>query len=109
VHLAGEADASDVFAGETRASKNFANCCARGSPPVFGMLLGPANLRRRERLMFLRGGRNETAALIDDDSARAASANVNPKYVDVASLTASDQRSGDIIYSYAKMTRVGQA
>jgi hypothetical protein len=109
MHLAGEADAGDVFASEICSSKRFANCFAGGAPPVFGMLLRPANLRSRERLMFLRGGRNETAALIDDDSARAPSANVNPKYVDMASSTASDQRSGDIIYSYAKMTREGQA
>jgi hypothetical protein len=109
MHLAGEANASDVFAGEIRAGKRIANRGARGVPPIFGLLLGPADLRSRERLMICRGGRNEPAALIDDDCARAAGANVNPKYVDRASSTASSQLSGDIIYSQAKMTRVGQA
>ena|SRR5207248_2342034 len=108
MHLAGEADAGNVFACEICCRKRFAKCGAGGAPPVFGMLLGPANLRRRERLMVCRGGRNEPPALIDDDRARAACANVNPKYVDKASSTASSQLSGDIIYSQAKMTREGQ-
>ena len=59
--------------------------------------------------MLLRGGRNEAAALIDDDCARTASADVNPEYVDKASSTASNRLRGDIIYSQAKMTREEQA
>jgi hypothetical protein len=77
--LAGETNARNVFASETRVSQRFANRKARGAPPVFGMLLGPANLRGGEWLMLFRGGRNKLPAAIDDNGARAARANVNPK------------------------------
>lgn len=111
MHLAGEADAGEVFAGEVRTRKRFANRNAGGAPPVFGLLFRPANLRRCERLMIGRSGRNEPPALIDDDGARAAGANVNPEYVDKASSSASSksQLRGDIIYSHAKMTTEGQS
>src|SRR5438045_6443616 len=86
MHLSGEADAGNVFACEICCRKRFVNGSAGGAPPVFGMLFRPANLRRCEGLMIRRGGRNEPPALFDDDRARAACANVNPKYVDKALL-----------------------
>src|SRR5437867_347609 len=50
------------------------------------MLLGPADLRRSERLVLFRGGRNEAAAAIYDEGARASGTNVNPENVDRTSL-----------------------
>src|ERR671923_853829 len=105
MHLAGEPDACDVFACEIRATKCFANGDAGGAPPVFGLLLRPANLWSRKRLMICGGGRNEPPALIHDDGACATGANVNSEYVDKASSTALNQIGGDMIYSHAKMTR----
>src|SRR5690242_4076300 len=95
MHLAGETDANDVFAGEIRTGKSFANCSASGVPPVFGLLLCPAYLRSREGLMICRSGRNKPTALIHDDGACAASADVNPQYVDKASPTAANQLCGE--------------
>ena len=107
MHLAGETDASDVFAGEIRARKRFANCDARGAPPIFRLLLRPSNLRGRERLMIRRGGGNEPPAFVDDGGACAARADVNAEYVDKASSTAQTNFVEDIIYSQPKMTREG--
>lgn len=109
MHLAGKTNAGDVFASEIRGGKRFVNSDAGGVPPIFRMLLCPADLRRRERLMICHRGRNQPSALIDDESACAARANVNPEYVNKASSTASSQQSGDIIYSRAKLAREGRA
>jgi len=62
-------------------------------------------LRSCERLVIRRRGRNEPPALIHDDGACPARANVNPEYVNKASSTASSQQSGDIIYGQDRMTR----
>src|SRR6266478_5409443 len=88
VHLTGEAKASDFFSFEVGTRDGLANRNARGAPPVFGMLLGPADLRRSEGLMLFRGGGNNPAVAIDDDGARSSCANVNPEYVDRASSIA---------------------
>jgi hypothetical protein len=85
--LAGEADASDFFGAQVCTGDGFANRDAGGAPPVFGLLLGPANLRRSERLMFFRGGGDDAAPAVDDDGARSSGTNVNPEYVDIASST----------------------
>jgi hypothetical protein len=65
VHLAGKADASNIFAAEIGARKRFANGEASGAPPVFGMLLGPADLRRGEGLMIRSGGGGNAAVAVD--------------------------------------------
>jgi outer membrane usher protein FimD/PapC len=77
VHLTGKADAGDLFAAEACARKRFANGDAGRLPPVIGMLLGPADLRRGEGLVVRGCGRDNAAVTIDHDGARAASANVN--------------------------------
>jgi hypothetical protein len=79
VHLAGEADAGDFFGAEIGARDGFTNRDAGGTPPIFGVLLGPANLRRSERLVLFRGGRDDAAVVIDDDGPRSSSTNVNPE------------------------------
>jgi hypothetical protein len=76
VHLAGEADAGDFFAAKVRCRKRLPNSNAGGTPPVLRVLLGPADLRRRERLMFFRGGGDNTTAAIQDDGAGSSGANV---------------------------------
>jgi hypothetical protein len=77
VHLAGKADAGDLIAVEARARKCFADCDAGRLPPIVGMLLGPADLRRGEGLMIRSRGGDNAAVAIYYDGARAAGANVN--------------------------------
>jgi hypothetical protein len=79
VHLAGKAHAGNFFAPEVRTRKRLANSDARGSPPVLRVLLGPADLRRREWLVVFGGGRDDAAAAIDDDGAGSSSANIYSK------------------------------
>jgi hypothetical protein len=79
VHLAGEADASDIFAGEICFRERLANGEAGGAPPIFRLLLGPAHLRRSERLVIGCRGRDDAAFSINHDGARAAGSDINPK------------------------------
>jgi len=51
------------------------------------MLLSPADLWRSKWLVVLGGGRDDAAVAIENESARAASADVNSEYVDEASST----------------------
>jgi hypothetical protein len=78
VHLTGEADAGDFFGAKICVRNGFANRDAGGTPPVFGVLLGPADLRRSEGLVFFGGGRDDAAVAVDDDGARSSGTNVNP-------------------------------
>src|SRR5438477_2801593 len=86
VHLSGEADASNFFGAEIGARDGFTNRDAGGTPPILGVLLGPTDLLRSEGLVLFRGGRDHAATAIDDDGARSSGTNVNPEYVDGASL-----------------------
>jgi len=86
VHLSGEADASNFFGAEIGARDGFTNRDAGGTPPILGVLLGPTDLLRSEGLVLFRGGRDHAATAIDDDGARSSGTNVNPEYVDEASL-----------------------
>src|SRR5712664_1950773 len=83
VHLTGEADAGDFFGAKAGTRDGFANRDAGGTPPVFGVLLGPTDLRRSEGLVFFRRGGDDAAVAINDDGARSSGSNVNPEYVDV--------------------------
>jgi hypothetical protein len=87
VHLTGETDAGDFFGAKVATRERLANRDAGGTPPVFGVLLRPADLRRSEGLMLFRRGRNDAAVAIDDDGARSSGTNINPEYVDRASST----------------------
>jgi hypothetical protein len=89
VHLTGETYAGDFFGAKVGTRERLANREAGGAPPVFGVLLGPADLRRSEGLMLFRCGRNDVAVAVNDDGARTSSTNVNPEYVDRASSTTS--------------------
>jgi hypothetical protein len=76
VHLTGEADAGDFIGGQIRAGDGFADGDASGAPPVFGMLFGPADLRRSEGLMVFCRRRDDTAMSVEDQGARASGADV---------------------------------
>jgi len=76
VHLSGEADAGDFFGGQICARDGFTDGEASGAPPVFGMLFGPADLRRSEELMVFCRRRDDTATAIENQGARASGADV---------------------------------
>jgi hypothetical protein len=77
VHLAGEADAGNVVGAQVRAGESFANRDRAGAPPVFRVLLGPADLGRGEGCVFFGCGCEQAALFVDDQGARAAGAYVN--------------------------------
>src|SRR5260370_7282792 len=87
VHLTGEANASDFFGFEAGTRDDLANRDARGAPPVFGMLLGPADLRRSKGLMLFRGGSDDPALAIDNHGPRSSVATLNPDSVNRTSST----------------------
>jgi len=78
MHLTGEADAGDFLGAQICVRDGLANRNAGGPPPVFGVLLGPADLRRSEGLVFFSGGGDDAAVAVDDDGARSSGTNVNP-------------------------------
>jgi hypothetical protein len=77
VHLSGEADTGNVFGAQTCFGDRFRNGDATGPPPVLGVLLGPADFGRSERRVLFGCGCDDAPALVDDQSARPAGANVN--------------------------------
>jgi len=76
VHLAGKADAGDIADGQFRARDSFADGDTSGAPPVFGMLLGPTDLRRSEGLMVFCRRRDDAAIAIEDKGSRASGADI---------------------------------
>ena len=77
MHLAGESDAGNVIGAEARLGQGFANRQPAGPPPVFRLLLGPANFRRSEWGMFLGGRGRHPALFVEDQRACAARADVD--------------------------------
>jgi hypothetical protein len=77
VHLPGEADARDIFGAETGFGDGFGNGDATGTPPIFGMLLGPSDFWRSEGRVFFGCGCDDAPVLVDDESASSAGANVD--------------------------------
>jgi len=105
VHLTGEADAGDVFASEIRGGKRSAHGGASGVPPILGLLLGPANLRRGKGLMILRGGGDKATRLIEEQGPRAAGANVNSENVNGAPRGVLERPARIIISIQAALAR----
>jgi len=105
VHLAGEANTGDVFASEIRARQRFAHGDTGSAPPVLGLLLGPANLRRGKGPMIFRGRRGEPTSLIDYDRARAAGADVNSENVNGAPRGLPERPARTIISIPAALAR----
>jgi hypothetical protein len=87
VHLTRKADAGDFFGAKICTADGLPDCNGGGPPPVFRLLLCPADPRRSKWLVFFGGGRNDAAMAIDDDGARSPGANVDPEYVNGASST----------------------
>ena len=81
VHLAGEADARDVITAQARLLERLSNREAAGSPPVLGILLGPADLWGSEGRMLFGGGTHYMSVRVDDERARAAGSDVDAEYV----------------------------
>jgi hypothetical protein len=77
VHLPGEPDAGNLIGAQGGASECFPHCDPAGTPPVFGVLFRPTNLRRGEKLVLLSSRCDDPAALADDYGASTAGANVN--------------------------------
>jgi hypothetical protein len=77
MHLPGEADACDVFGAEAGFGDGFWNGDTSGPPPIFGMLLGPPDFGRCEGRVLFGCGCDDASAFVDDQSARAAGANVD--------------------------------
>jgi hypothetical protein len=77
MHLAGEPNARDLVRGNVGVAQCLANRDGAGPPPILGLLFGPSDLRRCERRVLFGRGCEYAALLIDDESARAAGANVN--------------------------------
>jgi hypothetical protein len=77
MHLAGEAYTCNIVGTKVGFLQRFGNGRATGSPPIFGALLGPSDLRRGEGLVLFRGRRDYVTLFVDDQSASAAGAYVN--------------------------------
>jgi hypothetical protein len=83
MHLAGEADTSNVLGTQPRFLNGPRHGNAAGTPPIFGMLLGPSDFRRRKWHMFFRGRSDNAPLFVDDQRPRPARSYVNAKCVDI--------------------------
>jgi hypothetical protein len=79
VHLAGEADGGDGLMRLGRGGDGLADGDERGTPPVFGILLGPAGMRGFEGLMLTSGTGNQLPFPVDYYGPRSARAHIHPK------------------------------
>jgi len=79
MHLPGKTHARNVRAAQPGFREGRFDGKSAGAPPIFRVLLGPANLRRTEMLMLFRSGRDDFSLCINDQGARSARAYINPK------------------------------
>jgi len=77
VHLAREANATDVLAFQAACLEGSSNSLPSGAPPVIGVLISPSYLRGCELLMLCGGRSENTSLLIDDERPCAAGADVD--------------------------------
>lgn len=82
MHLAGKTDASDFVCARAGLSQRLRHGDAKGPPPIFRPLLGPADLRRSERLVLFGGRSDDFAALADEQGARAGRADIDSQEKD---------------------------
>jgi hypothetical protein len=79
VHLARKTHAPNIFSAKLGIPQNFTNRDATCPPPIFRMLLGPANLRRRKGLVFFRSRRRHGSTLVNYERSRTAGSDVYAK------------------------------
>ena len=79
VHLAGEADGFDLgaVAGGAGGLEGAEDGLLRGAPPVFGILLGPADVFGVDGRVVGGVGGEDVACAVDEDGAGAAGADVD--------------------------------
>lgn len=71
MHLARKTHARDRVCGRAGLGQRLRHRNAKGPPPVFRALFGPADLRRSKRLMLFGGRSDDFAALAGEQRARA--------------------------------------
>jgi hypothetical protein len=81
VHLSGKSDARDCVAANRSARERSANRQTASAPPIARILFGPTGARRCERGVLFDAGAEDAALCVDDESARAAGADVNSENV----------------------------
>jgi hypothetical protein len=79
VHLAGEANAADLFRRDAGGLNDVADRLPGGAPPVGGILFGPGGARRRKRLMLGGTGSENGAVFRYEDGARSAGSDIDAK------------------------------
>jgi hypothetical protein len=87
MHLSGEADAPDRISVGPQLAQSPPDRQGAGSPPIPGILFRPSQLRRRKGRVILGSGRNDFPALVNDQSARTAGADINSEELDIFSST----------------------
>lgn|SRR5580700_10462077 len=83
MHLPREADARDVLRPQAGLRQGAAPGDTTCPPPIFGVLLRPADLRRSERLMFFSGRTHHVPLAVNDQRTRPTRAYVYSKYVNI--------------------------
>jgi len=81
VHLAREANATDVLAFQTAYLEGSSNSLPSGPPPVIGILFRPSYLRGCELLVLFGSRSKNTSLLIDDERPCAAGADIDTQNV----------------------------
>jgi len=85
VHLSREPDAGNVIGPQIGGLKRLADRQSASAPPVARILLGPAGPWADERIVFFRSGSDDLSGLVNDESPRAAGADVDAEIRDAAS------------------------
>src|SRR5205807_722396 len=82
VHLTRESNAGNVIGTQIGGVKRLADGESTGAPPVARILLGPARLRTKERLVLFRSGSDDPSSLVHDECPRSAGAYVDTEIRD---------------------------
>jgi hypothetical protein len=77
MHLTGQTHARNLISAQVALRQSPADGDARSAPPVFGSLLGPADLRRGKRFVFFGSRRQDATVVGNNQSAGAAGTNIN--------------------------------
>jgi hypothetical protein len=77
MHLTGKTYAPNIFSAKVGLPQCLTNRGAASPPPIFRMLLGPANLWRSKWLVFFRRGCEHRSTLVNNERPRAAGSDIN--------------------------------